>query len=719
MAHHHSNQSDDDSGLHLSVHPARMTHATDGDCATDAATDGMSSSILDIRSPRAFATIALIATGPLAVVIGFAHARMWQHLPWERLALSLVLALLATVIAWPLRRYTRLPWSLALMIVWAAALPLFVGPLPVLASLLLASAALAVGTWLVPAGMPARVPVALCVGLALIGGVAGWTLSWPLHSTSAWAGVLLILALLGRHRLTSVLGESIAGLRDAVERSPRWATFAVMLFGLASTACWIPTMQFDDLAYHLGLPNHLLLYGRYQPDPAHQIWSFAPWLGDVLQGIAVLLAREDARGGVNALWLALIAPLSWSASAALGARPAERWACVALVGSFPPLVWMAAGMQTELPATALLLAALVVATSREPRWLWPAAVLFAGLLALKTMHAFAAIPLGAFALWHQRGRPTTSALAVSCALVLLVAGSSYLQAWWNTGNPLMPLFNNLFHSPYLPAEPYRDSRWFTGFSLALPWLMTFDTPRFVEAFNGGIGFTLTALAGVWLVALLRKRGRGIAIALTLVAWLPLVPMQYVRYTYPGMILLAVLLVVRGEDMLGRRGFGWLFAGVCMLNLAFQANSGWPHHSAAIKRTIQTFSDAEAIFPHYVPERSLIRRLPEDDNGIVLTTDPSRAYIAELGLRGRGVFDHDPELSAARLLAEADASGEQWRTLFETSGARWIVIVPAKASAPLRNALALAGARRVDAVGDAEMWRLGEPTGPTSIQGGAP
>ncbi|PKM15575.1 MAG: hypothetical protein CVV12_07700 [Gammaproteobacteria bacterium HGW-Gammaproteobacteria-2] len=129
--------------------------------------------------------IALIAAGPLAVAIGFVHARMWLHLPWQRLALSLELALLATVIAWPLRRYARLPWSLALMIVWSAALLLFVGPLPVFASLLLASAALAVGTWLVPAGMPARAPVALCVGLTLIGGVAGWTLSWPLHSTAA------------------------------------------------------------------------------------------------------------------------------------------------------------------------------------------------------------------------------------------------------------------------------------------------------------------------------------------------------------------------------------------------------------------------------------------------------------------------------------------------------------------------------------------------------
>ncbi|QDH68881.1 hypothetical protein [Marilutibacter alkalisoli] len=657
-------------------------------------------------SPRSLAAIALIASGPVALAIGFVHARMWQVLPWERLVLTLVLALTASAIAWPLRRYARLPWALALALVWLAALPLFAGPLPVLAVLLLALAALALGTWLVPAGMPARAAVALCVGLVLIAGLAGWTLSWPVHSTPAWAVVLLALVLLRRRSLVSTLGDAARRLREAVEQAPRWATFATTLFGLASTACWIPTMQVDDLAYHLGLPSHLLLYGHYRPDPAHQVWSFAPWLGDVLQAVAALLAREDARGAVNALWLALIAPLSWTASAAIGAKPAERWACAALVASFPPLVWMAAGMQTELPATVLLLAAMVVATSREPRWLLPAAVLFAGMAALKTMHSFAAAPLAVYALWHHRTRLDWKTAAAACVLALLVAASSYVQAWWHTGNPLMPLFNNLFHSPYLPDEAYRDPRWFTGFSLALPWLMSFDTPRYVEAFNGGLGFTLVALAGVWLLALARRSGRGIAIAVTLVAWLPLVPMQYVRYAYPGLILLSALLVVRGEGTLGRRGFAWLLAGVCVLNLAFQANSSWLHHSAALKRTIRTLGDAEAIFPHYVPERTLIGRLPRGDDGIVLATEPGRAYIAELGLRGRSVLDHDPELSAARMRAEADPSGQQWRGLLQASGARWALVVPASASPPLHKGLALAGAQRVDAVGDAELWRIG-------------
>lgn len=655
------------------------------------------------RHPRV--AIALVAAGPLALAVGLVYARMWEVLPWERLALSLVLAMITAAVAWPVRRFVRLPWALALALVWMAALPVFVGPIPVLSMLLLAAAALALGTWLVPMQMPARASVALCVGLALLGGLSGWTLAWPIHSRIGWGVALLALVVARRQALMAVLSGTVRDLRHAVALAPRWAGFAAMLFGLASTACWIPTMQVDDLGYHLGLPSHLRLYGEYRPDPAHQIWAYAPWLGDVLQGIGALLAGQDARGAVNALWLGLCAPLAWTASALIGAAPRERWTCVALVASFPPLAWMAGGMQTELPATALLLAAAVVATAREPRWLLPMAVLFAGMAALKTMHPIAAAPLAVYAFWRNRAHLEGRSIATACVLAALIALSSYAQAWWHTGNPLMPLFNNLFHSPYLPDEAYRDERWFTGFSLALPWQMTFNTPRYVEAFNGGIGFGLIALAGVWLLALLRRSCRGIALALTLAAWLPLLPMQYVRYAYPGLIAICVLLVVRGEATLGRRGFAWLFAGLCVLNLAFQANSGWLHHSAAIKRSIRTLGDPETVFPHYVPERILIRRIPADDDGIVLATDPARAYIAELGLRGRGVLDHDPGLFAARKLAEADASGRAWHELFRASGARWILVVPERAAPPLQAGLALARARRIDAIGDAELWRI--------------
>ncbi len=641
---------------------------------------------------------------------GFVAHRMWNALPWERLGLSLLLALAAHALAWPLARVLRCSRALALMTVWGLALLVFVGPLQVLAAVVLGGAALALGSWRLPADIPARYAVATGIGLVVLGGATGWVLSLPIHVAPLWYALLLGVALLRRHALRDAWVETRRDVVDAIAGAPRWAAFATTLAGLATTACWLPTMQADDLAYHLGLPSALLMHARYLPDASHQVWAFAPWLGDTLQGIAAVLAGQHARGAVDALWLLLVFPLAWATSARLAADPVERWACVALVASFPPLVWMAAGMQTELPATALLFALLAVVLSDTRRWLLPAAILFAGLLALKTMHALSALPLLAYAAWRHRRDMDWKRVPLAIVAVGVLGCSSFAFSWWHTGNPFLPLFNDVFASPYFPAEPYRDARWEAGFDIALLWDMSFDTPRYVEAFKGGLGFTTLALSGAWLLALLRPSSRGIALAITGVVLLPLLPLQYARYAYPGLLLLTVLLVPAARDTWGPRAFACVFVGLCVLNLAFQANAGWLHHSAAFKRTLRTLGDETRIYPHYVPERLLLRRIPAGDDGLVLATSPERSYTAELAGRGRGVLEHDPTLRAARIAAEADPSGAGWNALFALSDARWVLVVPAQASPALRRGLAASHARRVDTLGDAELWRLPDAPG---------
>ena len=71
---------------------------------------------------------------------------------------------------------------------------------------------------------------------------------------------------------------------------------ALLLLGLASTAAWLPTMQSDDVAYHLGLPAQLQATARYAMDARLQVWALAPWNGDVLQGVAQMLASRESRG---------------------------------------------------------------------------------------------------------------------------------------------------------------------------------------------------------------------------------------------------------------------------------------------------------------------------------------------------------------------------------------------------------------------------------------
>ena len=548
------------------------------------------------RWPRLAAGAGIVAT-----VVGLLMHDTWRQLPAERFALSLVLALLALAAAWPLQRWLRWSQASALTAVWLLALVVFVGPLPVLAAALLGLAALAVGLWLKPPAMPGGAAISSIVGLMLIAGLTGWVVTLPLHHLWVWLALLLAVIALQRNALRQAVHETTCGWREAVASAPRAAAFAVMLLGLASTACWLPAMQMDDLTYHLGLPTQLMLHAQYAPAPEFQVWSFAPWAGDVLHGIVFTLSRQDTHGALNALWLALAAAAAWSIVSNLRASAHERWLSLALFASLPTLVWIAAGMQTELAATAVTLALVAASVSgthvnETPGRLWIGTVLFAGLLALKPVHGIAALPLLLYAGWRHWPQWPWRRLPLALIVFAALGMSSYAQSWLATGNPVLPMFNALFQSPYFPAEQFSDPRWHAGFSPDLLWRITFDTDRYVEGWDGGFGFVLVALAGLWLLQLLRPGQRMLMLAVTASLLLPLLPMQYARYAFPSLALLAVLLPVGTEGALGKRMLLWLLVGVCVLNLAFQANASWLHHSAALKRTIRSGGDAHAILP---------------------------------------------------------------------------------------------------------------------------
>ncbi len=658
--------------------------------------------------------LLVAGVGVVATLAGLLFHETWRQLPAERFALSLVLTLLALAAAWPLQRWLRWSRASALAAVWLFALTMVVGLVPVLAAGLLALAALAIGRWSKPPGMLGGAAISTIVGLMLIAGLTGWVVTLPLHHVWVWLALLLAVIALKRNALRQMARATTHGWREAVTSAPHAAAFAVMLLGLASTACWLPAMQMDDLTYHLGLPTQLMQHARYAPAPEFQVWSFAPWAGDILHGIVFTLSQQQAHSALNALWLALAAAAAWSIVSSLRATARERWLALALFASLPTLVWIAAGMQTELAATAVTLAFVAVIVAEAPGRLWPGMVLFAGLCALKPVHGIAALPLLLYAGWRHWPQWPWRRLSLASTGFALLAMSSYAQSWLATGNPVLPAFNHVFGSAYFPAAQFADPRWHAGFAPDLPWRMTFDTDRYVEGWDGGFGFVLVALASLWLLQLLRPGRRALMLAVTVSLLLPLMPMQYARYAFPGLALLAVLLPVGAESTLGKRSLLWLLVGVCVLNLAFQANASWLHHSAALKRTIRSGGDADAVLPAYVPERVLLRRIADGNDDIVLATDPMRGFVAELGGRGRTVSPHDPSLAATALLANADASGARWAALLARERVRWALVNADTAHPALRAGLARSRAQRTETLGNIELWRV-----PTLPADGAP
>ncbi len=190
----------------------------------------------------------LLWAGMAACAIGLVMHRMWEALPFPRFFEHVLLALLALAAAWPLQRWLGWQRATALLAAWLVALAVFAGPLPVLAVAVLAASATGLGSVVM------RGPVALPLGLAIIAGTLGWLLPLQMHYRALY--LVSCIGLIAWRRVAIADAARIAWrqLEDNARAAPRASTAALLLLGLASTGAWLPTMQYDDVVYHLGLP---------------------------------------------------------------------------------------------------------------------------------------------------------------------------------------------------------------------------------------------------------------------------------------------------------------------------------------------------------------------------------------------------------------------------------------------------------------------------------
>ncbi len=662
----------------------------------------MSSSLI---APRLLPA-ALLWLGMALCVTGLIVNRMWDVLPFPRFSEHVLLALCALAAAWPLVRWRGWSWAMALALIWLAGLTVFAGPMPMLAVALLAATAVVVGSLLLPG------PIALPLGLALIAGVLGWLLPLQIHYRTVYAVACIALVAWRRAEVIATCRGMLEHVEDAARICPRAAAAAMLLLGLASSGAWLPTMQYDDVVYHLGLPWQLQETARYLPDPITQVWSLAPWAGDVLQGVAQVLAGTEARGALDVLWLAIAAGMAFALVRALDGDVTRRWWSVALLASLPLSMALAGGMQTELPAMAWLpaLAWLALRPPAQPgtalnwRGLLAGAVLFGALCGLKSMHAAVALPVLAWAAWRHRHGIPWRWLPVALLVTLVAGGSSYTNAWLATGNPVLPLMNSWFRSPYFGLHDFSDARWHGGLDADVLWDISFDTEHYFESFDGGFGFVLIAMLGVWLLALRDVRSRGLAGVASVALLLPLLPMQYARYLQPSLALLLPALVVAYPVV--QRGTAAFWA-LCMLNLAFATNASWMLRTGALKQVVRHIGQDTPILQRYLPERVLAKQLrkPGNRDGTVLVLPGSNLSLAELGARGRNMLWYSPRWEAEAVLVESDPSGKAWASLLHDNHIRHVILQPARLTPTQRAGLALSGAQLMETAGNAQWWRI--------------
>ena len=645
--------------------------------------------------------------GPALVTIGLVGEKMWRSFPAPRVVETLALALISMAIGFVVRGVLRVRLATGIAIVFSVALAFFIGVIPLAATFFLAAAALSLGF----AITGRRDITAMVAGLSVIAGVIGWVLPFPLHYGFVYF-VLLSAPLVWRWRdVLSATRSAGNAWRSAVEDSPRIAAFAVLTLGLASAGCWLPTVQYDDLAYHLGMPSQLATLHYYRMDVQSQFWALAPWSGDILHSVVQSLAGKESRGALDALWLAAIAGLSWQLSNSLGAGKRVRWLAVALVASQPLTAALLGGMQAELPATAATLALAVIVANASAALTLRDVLHFglvAGLLiALKTGFIALIAPLSVGFYWRSRGQWKATYPIVGLAVFLLVGASSYVYAEYITGNPIFPLLANVFPSTFASGSML-DTRWGASVNLIIPWQMTFHTADYLEGWNGAAGFSFLGLIGAAAIAITARGYRFVAVCAALSFVAAIVAVHYFRYAYPAIVLMAPASVAAAAAAVKERSIVIAVVALVVLNLCFQSCAYWTLHVGGVKyRLLATESKTVERF---VPERRLIQRVRRDgDNANVLLCSPNDPFAAELAGRGFVTSHYDPTLESARLDADSDVSGNAWRRIFDQTNARFAIV---STSAPPNAALAaaLSDAHMIEALGTAQLWQLARVRG---------
>ena len=72
-------------------------------------------------------------------------------------------------------------------------------------------------------------------------------------------------------------------------------------------------------------------------------------------------------------------------------------------------------------------------------------------------------------------------------------------------NPFFPFLNLVFNSPYFPAENFANTLWAGNLSLWMLFDMTFHSSKFIEGWDGALGFSFFVFLAAGFVAAIYRR----------------------------------------------------------------------------------------------------------------------------------------------------------------------------------------------------------------------
>lgn len=491
---------------------------------------------------------------------------------------------------------------------------------------------------------------------AVLIGAASWLAIWGgmLHFAVNFQALHILLCLLpcllllGRKSsIHNELRSRLNAAQDWMRSIPFWAWVGgLIVVGWVLRWASFPSMGSDDHALHLRIWTELLTQERYTFDISTQIWSVAPFTVDLLHAGLSLMAGGDARSAMNLGLAILLLLLMAGILRRLNTPVWTQWLLIVLMATTPMLGNLLLTLQTELTLAVMALAGMRLVIDANGGWRGQHVL---GVLSCAALCASIKLPgavlgvtlLAALAVrwWSQRETttPTGHMLRWPALLLLIplgfVALHSYGVAWKLTGNPVFPLYNAIFLSPYYHPINFSDSRWIHGFGLTSYVKAFFHTSEFFESGDYTAGWQYLIMLPIGVLALLRSGApSGLRIILIPVLGFGLVMFsatQYWRYLFPVMPLAVVLLgslFIQEKPTIRTAAF--FLAIACIAgNLLFFTRVSWMMNSPA--GMAFTRDGKETLTSLYAPASLLTERVNQLAPGSRVLYTPNTPYGATL------------------------------------------------------------------------------------------
>ena len=382
-----------------------------------------------------------------------------------------------------------------------------VGPLAPLSVLLFLFSAAVIGKLIVNQTLPA-----LLLGVAVLITIEEALVRTPWNYAWVYALLLLLPALIAPHRALRVLREIAAFFRPTPD--PKFGErAAAAALTLILTANWLtvlnPETGADALAMHLAIPDGIAWKHQFSFDLAHNVWAVMPMGGDWCFTLVYLLGGEFAARLLNFAFLLIVTGLLFEAGRRFLNTGPALWT-VALFAATPLVQGVTGSLMIENVLAAILFGGAAALWRYEEtgheRYSYAAAVLLGVALHVK-LGSFAFVVPGLVLLgiqvWRKRHLPGPRPvmLGAQLALIFVTAGAPpYVMAALETGNPIFPYKNSVFHSRALaPGVNIDDLRYRQPLRLGSLYDLTFHTNRYFEGQDGSLGLQYLLLFPVGLL----------------------------------------------------------------------------------------------------------------------------------------------------------------------------------------------------------------------------